>query len=144
MGILLKKYRNSLVSILILWTVTPILCKEYHLHVLPSNAILVTLNYLSSLYTNIPTNQGINACSIALGQRTDKSVPTDSICDLLRMILTINNFVFNDEHFIQRHGTAMGTRMAPAYTNLFMGEFERKALKGYADQPFLWVDNFIT
>ena len=46
---------------------------------------------------------------------------------------------FNDEHFIQQHGTAMGTRMAPAYANLFMGEFERKALKDYADQPFLWL-----
>ena len=33
----------------------------------------------------------------------------------------------------------MGTRMAPAYANLSMGEFERKALKDYADQPFLWL-----
>ena len=33
----------------------------------------------------------------------------------------------------------MGTRMAPAYANLFMGEFERKALKDYSDQPFFWL-----
>ena len=37
----------------------------------------------------------INACRIALNKRTDKSVPTESICDLTRMILTMNNFVFN-------------------------------------------------
>ena len=55
------------------------------------------------------------------------------------MILTMNNFVFNDQHFIQQHGTAMGTRMAPAYANLFMGEFERKALKDYTDQPYPWL-----
>ena len=40
----------------------------------------------------------------------------------MRMILTMNNFVFNDKHFIQQHayGTAMGARMAPAFANLFM------------------------
>ena len=52
-------------------------------------------------------------------------------CSHCCMILTMNNFVFNDEQFIQQHGTAMGTRMAPAFANLFMGEFERKALEGY-------------
>ena len=51
----------------------------------------------------------------------------------------MNNFVFNNEHFIQQHGTAMGTRMAPAYANLFMGEFERKALQNYTDKPHLWL-----
>ena len=29
--------------------------------------------------------------------------------------------------------------MAPAFANLFMGEFERKALEGYVDKPFLWL-----
>ena len=43
------------------------------------------------------------------------------------------------QHFIQQHGTTMGTRMAPAFANLFMGEFERKALEGYVDKPFLWL-----
>ena len=51
----------------------------------------------------------------------------------------MNNFAFNDEHFIQQHGIAMGTRMAPAFANLFMGEFERKALEDYVDKPFLWL-----
>jgi len=106
--------------------------------VLPTNAILVTLD-VSSLYTNIPTNEGINACRIALDKRTEKSVPTESICDLTCMILTMNNFVFNNEHFIQQHGTAIGTRMATAYENLFMGKFERKALQNYTEKPHLWL-----
>ena len=72
-----------------------------------------------------------------LDERTDKSFPTETLCDLMPMILTMNNFVFNDEHFIQQHGTAMGTRMAPAFANLFMGELERKALGDYVDKPFL-------
>ena len=47
----------------------------------------------------------------------------------------MNNFVFNDEHFLQQYGTAVGTRMAPAFANLFMGEFEKN---GYADKPYPW------
>ena len=31
----------------------------------------------------------------------------------------------------------VGTRMAPAFASLFMGEFERKALEGYVYKPFL-------
>ena len=104
---------------------------------LPSNAILVTLD-VSSLYTNIPTNEGIEACRKALNHRSAKPIPTETICDLIRMILTMNNFVFIDEHFLQQHGMAMGTRMAPAFANLFMGEFEKNAISGYADKPYLW------
>ena len=33
----------------------------------------------------------------------------------------------------------MGTRMAPAFANLFMGEFERKAIEIYVEKPFLWL-----
>ena len=40
------------------------------------------------------------------------------------MILTMNNFSFNDNHYLQIHGTAMGTKMAPSYANLFLGFFE--------------------
>ena len=51
------------------------------------------------------------------------------------MILTMNNFVFNNENYLQQHGTAMGTKMAPAFANLFMGDFEEKAIENHADKP---------
>lgn len=63
------------------------------------------------------------------------------------MILTMNNFKFNDEHFIQKYGTAMGTKMAPAFANLFMGDFESKALDGFPDKTFLcwsYIDDIFT
>ncbi|XP_078372690.1 uncharacterized protein LOC144656333 [Oculina patagonica] len=104
---------------------------------LPPNALLVTLD-VSSLYTNIPTNEGINACRKALDARSQKDIRTEAICDLIRIILNMNNFEFNNEHFMQLHGTAMGTRMAPAFANLFMGDFETKALDSYPDKPFIW------
>ena len=33
----------------------------------------------------------------------------------------------------------MGTKMAPAFANLFMGEFEEKAIENHADKPYLWL-----
>ena len=38
----------------------------------------------------------------------------------------MNNFEFNDQNYLQRGGTAMGTRLAPSYAILFMGNFEEK------------------
>ena len=40
----------------------------------------------------------------------------------------MSNFAFNSKHYLQKHGTAMGTRMAPSYANLFLGKFERDTL----------------
>ena len=73
------------------------------------NSLLVTLD-VSSLYTNIPHNEGINACDHFLCTDPHNTIPTGTICDLIRMILTINNFTFNDSHYLQIHGTAMGKR----------------------------------
>ena len=60
------------------------------------------------------------------------------ICDLIRMILTMNNFSFNNEHYLPKHGTAMGTRMAPSYANLFKGKFEQQAIDNSSLKPFIW------
>ena len=50
----------------------------------------------------------------------------------------MNNFSFNDKHYLQTHGTAMGTRMAPSYANLFLAKFETDALSRAPFQPFIW------
>ena len=106
--------------------------------ILPDNALLVSLD-VTSLYTNIPHNEGIDACRFFLQKRTNKHIPTETICDLIRIILTINNLTFNSKHYLQKHGTAMGTRMAPSYADLFLGKFERDALLNFPHQPYLWL-----
>ena len=102
-----------------------------------NNAVLVTLD-VSSLYTNIPHNEGIDACRRFLDTRTDKHIPTETLCDLLRIILTMNNFTFNQHHYLQIHGTAMGTKMAPSFANLFLGIFEINALSNAPFHPHTW------
>ena len=39
-------------------------------------------------------------------RRQNKTLPTERICDLIRMTLGMHNFSFNNEHFLQIHGTA--------------------------------------
>ena len=54
---------------------------------------------------------------------------TQSVIDILSLILSKNIFTFSNEHFLQIHGTAMGSpAMAPTYANIFMAILERKLL----------------
>ena len=113
---------------------------------LPNNSLLVSLD-VSSLYTNIPHSEGIQAAREHLNKRTTQRPPTETICDLINIILQNNNFEFDGQFFLQKHGTAMGTRMAPSYANLFMGSLEATALENAPYKPLVWWrfidDNFL-
>ena len=104
---------------------------------LPSDTLLVTLD-VRSLYTNIPHSEGIEACRAALNTRQVLQPPTEDLIHLIKLILTKNNFTFEEEHYLQIHGTTMGTRMAPSYANLFMGNLERKILDEVEKKPDIW------
>ena len=106
---------------------TDFLNKLSNLGNLPNDVTRVTLD-VSSLYTNISHNQAIDACHHFLDARSDKHILTEALCDLLRMIFTINNFTFNKLHYRQIHGTVMGTKIAPSFANLFLSIFETNAL----------------
>ena len=105
----------------------------------PENTFLVTMD-VSSLYTNIPNDLGIEACREQLEtNQAGSQFPTNSsIIELLKMVLTKNNFDFNGLHYLQVGGTAMGTRLAPSYANLFMDYFERHYVYTHHTQPLLW------
>ncbi|KAJ8018537.1 hypothetical protein HOLleu_43420 [Holothuria leucospilota] len=86
---------------------------------LSNDCLLVTLD-VSSLYTNIPHLDGIKACeSFLVGENIARPL-VSKLCSLMKFILSHNNFSFEGEHYVQAHGTAMGTKMAPAYACLFM------------------------
>ena len=104
---------------------------------LPPDCILLTLD-VSSLYTNIPHNEGIEACRRALDTHANPDPPTDSLVRMMEQILTLNNFKFNGQHYLQIQETAMGTRMAPSYANIFMGELEKHLLQNTVNRPSIW------
>ncbi len=58
--------------------------------------------------------------------------------DLLGIVLKQNYFQFADKMYHQVQGTAMGTKMAPSYANIFMAELEEELLDNYPIKPILW------
>ena len=108
---------------------------------LPSNCTLATID-VKALYLNIPHSEGIQAALNKLYYKNNNSedtpLPPETMSDLLKIVLTKNYFQFTDQIYHQIQGTAMGTKMAPAYANLFMAELEEKLLENYHTKPILW------
>ena len=101
--------------------------------------LLCTLD-ITSLYTNIPHMEGIQSTKemLAIHKPPDTLPHNSYIIKLLELVLTNNHFAFNGEFYHQLSGTAMGTKLAPSYANLFMTQFEDKYAYTYPLQPQLW------
>ena len=106
---------------------------------LPENAILVTA--VTSLYINIPHEEGIESVLHYMKLHANTLPPgapsPHTIGVLLETILKNNNLSFMDRHFLQLVGTAMGTKAAPPYANLFMGRHEETIR-----EAFIWAIPF--
>ena len=94
---------------------------------LPTNCKLVSID-VSSLYTNIP-HEGVQSASHFLKTNPDtykhpEQPNPEILSELMNLVLKHNVFEFDEKFYLQIQGTAMGTKMAPAYANLFMGGFE--------------------
>ena len=61
-----------------------------------------------------------------LKDRTSLSI--EQIIDLIEFVLSTTYFVYNDTYYQQTHGAAMGSPVSPVVANLYMEEFEEKAL----------------
>jgi hypothetical protein len=94
---------------------------------------------VTSLYTNIPHDEGIEACREVWDSRTIQRPSTESLLKLLEHVLKLTNSMFNDEHYIQISGTAMGTKMASSYSNIFMGRLERNLPQSAPYKSFSWL-----
>ena len=88
------------------------------------DSYLVSLD-VRSLYTNIPQKEGIEAVKQKL-KRSKPSMSIKVILNFLKLILTLNNFVFNGINYFQKKGCAIGAKCAPGYVNTFVGWFEEK------------------
>ena len=104
---------------------------------LPSDAILCTVDVVG-LYPNIPHADGLEALRKSLDSRQNPEVSTETLMDLAELVLNNNYFIHNGDTFKQKSGTAIGTKFAPSYAILTMGDFEEKALDGATLKPWLW------
>ena len=58
--------------------------------------------------------------------------------EMMTIVLINNIMEYNGEYFLQLQGTAMGTKMAPAYANLFMASIEQELQNLGGDHIKLW------
>jgi len=49
-----------------------------------------------------------------------------------------NIFKFNGRIYRQKFGTAMGTKMAPSFANIFMSDLENRFLQTQRILPLIW------
>ena len=117
---------------------TDFLRKQDAMGQLPPETLLVSMD-VTSLYTNIPHEDGIKACEEVWEARAVKDPPTQILINLLTLVLKCNNFEFIGKHYLQIQGTAMGTKMAPSYANIFMGRLERRLLQSVILKHFSWL-----
>ena len=75
---------------------TDYLQKMAALNPLPPNTTLVTMD-VTSLYTNIPHSDGIEACKEIRVSRSVKVSPIDCLVTMFTMVLKKNNFTFNGD-----------------------------------------------
>ena len=106
---------------------------------LRGDEMLLTLD-VSSLYANIPNEEGTMATLRALRQaRLGNIQPSNlSLIKMLTQVLSYNNFQFDGKNYLQTGGTAMGTRVVPSYANIFMNDFEEKHVYTHHLQPLAW------
>lgn len=89
---------------------------------------------VAALYSNIPA-----VCNYLVGDNSMLEGQKHFILDGIEFILKRNVFSFNGQLYIQTNGTAMGTRFAPSFVNLYTGEFEGNFMCRHP-----WRSNIIT
>ena len=85
---------------------------------------------VTSLYTNIPNQEGLDSIkqTLAKSRNIQKTPNNEGLLELLKLVLEKNNSNFSGTNYLRISGTAMGTRVAPTCSNLFMSKLETEML----------------
>ena len=96
---------------------------------LPDGSILCIIDVVG-LYPHIPHNEGLEALKEALGnlegqvESEQQGSLNEDILSFAELVLKSNNFEFNGRHYLQKRGTAIGTKMAPSYGSTLAAKFK--------------------
>ena len=108
---------------------------------LESGEVLVSYD-VTALFTCTPVQESLTIIKDrlnndnTLSDRTDLSV--EQIMSLLEYCLTTTYFQYDGQFYQQLEGAAMGSPVSPITANLFMEDFETKALASYPNPPRFW------
>ena len=89
------------------------------------------------MFSNIHNNLGLSSVKKYLGLCSKNIPPTNCLLEALKLCLTSNNSIFNNENYLQIDGTAQGHHMSCSYADIAMADFDKKALE-YHFSPTKW------
>ena len=105
---------------------------------MPKNANFVRADVVD-LYPSIPHEVGLSAMGEALEKRDKKTIPMEKLLKMAEFVLKNNYFEFGNKIKKEISRTAIGTKFAPPYACIFMGDFETEFLEGQHLQPLVWL-----
>ncbi|XP_054259833.1 uncharacterized protein LOC128984527 [Macrosteles quadrilineatus] len=97
---------------------------------------------VESLFTNVPVSETLKIIETrltnddTLANRT--KLPVNVIMELLELCTQCNYFQLEGKLYRQDEGMAMGSPLSPIFANIFMEEFEQKALASARLKPRIW------
>ena len=106
---------------------------------IPDDHKLVSFD-VKSLFTSIPLQLALDCTETAITNSTHElPLPKDDIMDLLKLCLTCSFFQYNDKHYKELHGTAMGSSVSGVVEEIVMQNIEQQALATYKETLPLWL-----
>jgi hypothetical protein len=75
---------------------------------------------VKSVCPSVPRKEDREACTIALENRSNISIPTEDILKMLDLVLENNNFCFNGSHNLLTEGTAIASHLGMNYACTFL------------------------
>ena len=102
----------------------------------------ITSYDVSALFTSVPIEPAITIIRKKLeldpGLHTRTTMKVEQIISLLEFCLKTTYFQFQGRYYEQLHGAAMGSPISPIVANLYMEDFETKAISSAAHPPSIW------
>ena len=97
---------------------------------------------VSALFTSVPVDKALEIIrkrlqdDITLPNRTP--LAPDDVIAVLDKCLKGTYFLYKGEYYLQIHGAAMGSPVSPIVCNIYMEDFEQRALAEATDPPRWW------
>jgi len=80
-------------------------------------------------YPSVPRAEARAAVIEALNGRSNPEIPTVDVVRMMDTVLENNTISFNDGHFVQTEGTAIGSHLGMNYASTYLGAWEEEPLK---------------
>ncbi len=100
-------------------------------NMIDKNSKIISLDVVN-LYPSIPLDKGLDFTKKFLQEHEDEidflGLDIKDVLDLLKIISTNYEIIFNNEVFLQKNGVPMGARFAPPYAIIFMYELEKQIM----------------